>query len=310
VGVEAGAVERAAVPAPERTTDQVSKQATASTPAPLVELPITCMVPDTAVVIDNRAALQVSGASLVSAPAGTHVVRFRRLGYAETVRTVEFTPGATVSIDCALRRLADLPESLSATLKVDLADAQGSARLDGDPLPREALVPIGRHRLQIMRVGFEPWVQELTLAPREIRTISPQLEPYVAPWTPRDEPSRTGRNVAYALGAVGLALGLAATAVYLVADHRYDLWKTEDALLTQEANSLAPDLTARRYANDELLKSVWQLDKVSGALAISSGVLLVTAVIVLIVTRRPSRASQAQARALFHGDSLPLSFEL
>jgi hypothetical protein len=202
------------------------------------------------------------------------------------LQKIVLAPGAAVSLTCGLRMLDDIPEAQRAVLRVEGVGLK--ARVDGEPLPSGGAVPIGRHRLQVTKVGFEPWTRELTLEQGEVRSVTPELEAYVERWTPSDVPDRSGRTVAYALGAAGLAAGIAALTVYMVADSRYTQWEQEDAQIPHDFN--APPMTQRVKANDDRLRSVWALDTAAGTLAIVSGAILVGAVITLFVTRRPDRS--------------------
>jgi hypothetical protein len=117
------------------------------------------------------------------------------------------------------------------------------------------------------------------------------------------QPFNTGRAVAYGIGGVGVTAGVLALAVYLVADARYNQWKTEDAELLSTSRT-ALDAESRVDAHNADLKTVWDLDKVAAGLAIGGAIALAGAVVLFMNTGRPEQLSTARP------GSLQLHFDL
>jgi hypothetical protein len=273
---------------------------------------------DVALFIDGQPILRwPQRGELVELAPGSHVVRFERDGYTEDSRTLKIESAAVAPILCSLHRLANLPEILSASLSLRVAQAGAVATLDGEPLPRDwskqaVVVPVGKHELLVSSLGFEPHKQQLSLQAGEARdvdvTLAARVELPKAKAHGRrahhpKQPFNTGRAVAYGVGGLGVTAGVLALAIYLVADARYDQWKTEDAALLSTPRT-ASDAESRVDAHNTNLKVVWGLDKVAAGLAIGGVAALAGAVVLFLNTGRPEHLSNVRA------GSLQLHFDL
>ena len=236
--------------------------------------------------IDGEPARRVLGSELRTT-AGSHVVSFQRPGYDATEQHVSLSAmgagGRVPLLDCGLRTSAELPEDVRARIMVSGDVHARKVLVDGSPLPRDGWVPFGRHQLQVLRPGFEPWSEQVALKPGEEHAFEPQLQRQFV-YEPAD---RSGRPWAYGMGAAGVVAGIAAASVYLVADFRYADWQAHnDMLKTSLAGSETWD---RQWENDQRLRSIWKLDTISAGLAIGSAVALTTAVVLLFTTRKPAK---------------------
>jgi PEGA domain/Tetratricopeptide repeat len=255
------------------------------------QLPVRCSVPEVTLLIDDGVVAQPIGAAPVLTSAGPHELRFRRAGYADAVQSVVLAPGMSAPVDCALRVMAALPDELAAQLVVRV-DAPGSElRLDGGSLPPDGRVPLGRHRLAAEAPGFRSWSQDIVLAAGERRVVTVDLQRTPAAAAVDADGGAVQRDLAYVLGGVGLAAGVAALATFFIAEERYSDWQDEKAALAAIVDDAArepPDpelqmeLARRVRSNNDRLKSVWQLDTLSAGLAIGGGALLATGAVLFL----------------------------
>jgi hypothetical protein len=181
-----------------------------------------------------------------------------------------------------MRMQRDLPATLVAQVHVPLAAEQGVAHLDGEPLPDDGRVPIGRHQLRVFSAEYEPWTQDITLTAGEVRTLEPPQSRRRRTTISQTPPDYTGRHIAYGVGAVGLVMGAVAVGMTLIADSNFKEWKEQDRLIDSQYPGTQSQNAA---ANDERLKSIWAMDRLATGLAIGSGVVLVSSMVVLFVTR-------------------------
>lgn len=247
--------------------------------------PIYCSVPDIEVLIDDKVVTLDAATHSVATTGGRHVVQIRRAGYEPYVRAVELGPGRAYPLRCVLRALPELPEAIAARLVVRVMGAKGNVRLDGAPLPRDGRVPMGRHELRVFSAEYEPWTREIRLAAGETRTLSLDLHSQRRRPTSLGAPDYTGRAVAYGIGALGLAAGIAAVTLAVVADFRFEEWEKQDANIRQ-LGLVSPSDDIER--NDERLRSIRALDHAALGLSIGSGVALAASAIVLFTTRSSS----------------------
>lgn len=199
---------------------------------------------------------------------------------------------------------------------VEPADASivvDGRRLSQSPLPESVPLTIGDHHVEISRPDYESQARVVSIAGEQhvqlqITLLRVRPAPGAAQAaraspssSTRDDGGRTQLTLAYVLGGAGIAAGVTALAVYLVSDDRYSDWQSEKLALEtlkmqaerEPSNAETErELTMRSESNNDLLKSVWQLDMLSAGLAIGGGALLATGT-VLFLTASPSDPSQA-----------------
>ena len=100
-------------------------------------------------------------------------------------------------LHCALRIAPGLSVERRAHVRVTNAGGESRVRLDGAALPCDGWVPVGRHRLEITRVGYEPWSEAFSLRAGEDRAFTPILHetasaPNLSDMPARRHPARRG----------------------------------------------------------------------------------------------------------------------
>jgi hypothetical protein len=191
---------------------------------------------------------------------GEHRIEASRADYERAERVLTVVGGQSERVEIALR-------SLSAP----------------KPAPAHGVAPLGRNGLEVSP-DREPTSRELTLAPAETRQLDVRTRESTRDSPPTAASVAGQRSMAYVLGAGAVGLGIAALAVYLAADGKYDRWNREDKSLAASAtrsDTTVDDLDQRQRDNDNLLKSIWKMDTTAGALAIGGGCLLLVGGIVL-----------------------------
>ena len=198
----------------------------------------------------------------------------------------------------------------TASLSV-VVDAPGATlELDGvelgtTGLNRPLLVSAGRHTVSVRAPGRAPATREIHLGSEETSSIVLSLLPLadqtaalrVAPAsTPRPPPpaaaptppdpdtlvtSPSAKYWGYALAGAGLVTGGVAIGYYFYNRRRYGQWQAEDHDL--ETNPPLDDYRQRQLANNELADSIEAGSRVTFALGVASGALLVGGTTLLVV---------------------------
>jgi hypothetical protein len=225
-----------------------------------------------------------------------------------------------------------LVESLLAELVVTSSEAGALVSVDGrelgtTPLSQPLRVTTGSHRVSLTFPGVPALSRDVTLSEGERRVLhferpapalpkAPDSTLAVAPICPKPEarppapappPARgTPTAVGYGLVSGGAVLGVTTVLHYAWNQGRYADWSAEQAALAPERG--APGYAARQAENNELAHSIERASAVTVSLAIASGALVATG-IVLIVNDAPRAAektvlrSPARRRSLVVGSS-------
>jgi hypothetical protein len=278
----------------------------------LAMVPIRCRVPDAKVFVDDRLVAQLQSAALLSTTLGPHVIRFQRTGYVDTVMRVLVTAERTQPVDCSLHIVPQLSATLGGRIAVAAKGMRGTIRLDGDPLPADGRVPVGRHYLELPGRGYETWSQEFSLSPGETKRLGLEVVARQPVSTHGSAGQGDGRRtLAYCLAGAGLGLGLAAVAVYVANSSEFNIWSQENADLDVLADRASWQVTSmdveleiarRRQANDRLLQSIWTLDIWSAGLAIGAAALVIAGTVVYV-----TGTDRQQPRAALGGFVTPHS---
>ncbi|HMI93908.1 MAG TPA: PEGA domain-containing protein, partial [Polyangiales bacterium] len=186
--------------------------------------------------------------------------------------------GALIKVDGRLAGIAPL----AAPLPLPVGEHRIEATYHGHQSASVA-VTVASERQTMLLVALRPVLPaSATPAARPVALLPPLPIPraQAAPGTAHDG-GRTQRVAGYALGATGIAAGIAAVTVGLISADRFDDWEREDAALEPVRAATDPDTERRKKENDALLKSIWQMDALTWALGIGGGALLAGGAVML-----------------------------
>lgn len=221
----------------------------------------------------------------VVAAEGEHVVEGRRPGYEPARVEVELTAGRASRVDLEMVPLAQIPAAHAGELEVRVNEDGAEVLLDGRAWSAGP-VPVGPHRLEVRREGFEPWAGEVEVAAGAPARVEVTLRPTRAFLERYQARARGFRIGAWATS--GAAVALLGTAVGLLAWNagRRDDWEAENAALEGYTGS---DRVRRIEANQELGESVEAVSGVSWALLAAGGAAAVLGVVLFVLGPRPDR---------------------
>jgi hypothetical protein len=201
----------------------------------------------------------------------------------------------------------------------DASIAVDGRRVGQSPLRESVPLMIGDHHIEISRPGHEAQTRVVSIAGEQhvqLQITLQRVKPVPGAASARDDGGRSQLTLAYVLGGAGIAAGVAALAVYLVSDDRYNDWQRErlalETLKTQAVREPSNEETARELmmrseTNNDLLKSVWQLDILSAALAIGGGALLATGTALLLTASSSDPSPAGSVRLGLSGTGAALN---
>jgi hypothetical protein len=107
---------------------------------------------------------------------GPYIVSVFKPGYERWTKTVEVTPGETIRLSPQLEPLA------TATIELRTTPSGGEAYLDGrklqgvTPMKITQVTP-GKHRLEVRKPPYQPWVHQFEAQPEEVLKLTGRLLP-------------------------------------------------------------------------------------------------------------------------------------
>jgi hypothetical protein len=176
---------------------------------------IDCPVEAMRVIIDGHLYGETPVAQPVVLEAGHHDVAFTRAGYAGGRVGVEIAAGTTVRARCDAALATPFAPGTAAALRVVASVRGAHVLVDGALLPGDGLIPVGRHRVDVLCGGYEPWTGEVTLRAPSATLVDATLRerpPPPDPLAAQARRRRTWATVAGVIGGGGLIAGAAAGA--------------------------------------------------------------------------------------------------
>lgn len=187
--------------------------------------------------------------------AGRHVVEVARHGYESARVEVALANGEVERIDLRLSQLASLPDELSGTLDVQVDEEDATVLVDGQALPLEGTLPVGPHRVEVRRDGFETWSALVEVTATGPTRVAVTLTPTADFWTRYESRARAFRRAAYATGGIGIALLGTALGLTIWNMARFQDWQEEDDDL-REGHLSEDERAPLRLAHNEQGSSI------------------------------------------------------
>ncbi|MBN1612755.1 MAG: PEGA domain-containing protein [Polyangiaceae bacterium] len=193
-------------------------------------------------------------------------------------------------LGCEMKPLEPQVRPWKAELSIQVRPRDAELFLDGVPLPSSSAVPLGAHRLRVVRSGYVPWTRDLVLEARQPTRLDLRLRPTQAYADKLHARAARQRTWSYGfLGAGGLLAGVAS---YLYLDARSD-WRRWDGRQNDlDARWVEPAsdkslLQDEQRQNDALSRSVQRETQAAIALGVAGVSALATGVY-LYLTAEPA----------------------
>lgn len=253
---------------------------------------VQCPISDVRILVDGKFTGQTPLSTPLTVVAGDREFVFERPGYSRVSEKVNVPEESMARIACKLEVLSPLPATLSARLEVKPSEPDATVIIDGEPFLSAERTPVGKHRVEVRRTGFENYQSEIVLKAGESKTLNALLIPetdYL-----RDYQSRATlqRILACAIGGTGIALGIASVVIFAWNDGKYGDWEEEKETLDTIYSNKEPypdDVDQRQSENDSLLKSIQDWDAVTIGTAIAGGVFLTAGIVLLLTGDDPGK---------------------
>ena len=160
---------------------------------------------------------------------GPYIVSVFKSGYERWTKTVDVKAGETVRLTPQLEALA------TATIELRTTPSKGEAYLDGRKLEGTTPMKItqvtpGKHRLEVRKPPYQPWVHEFEARPEEVLRLAGKLLPsevaVVVKTSPRSEVFlvRDGKRESMGLSPVTMRLDPKFTYLVQVEKEGYKPW--------------------------------------------------------------------------------------
>jgi len=240
---------------------------------PQGSLALACALPNVTLRVDGEPRGTMPLATLPIA-AGQHRIALSRPGYVTTVRTLEWSAGQALRIDCRLE--VDAETEKLATLRV-AHPPRTEVWVDGRHFKGERL-PAGAHQIAVSGTGFETTEQRVELQEGKslTTTVVPRRDGALLDQERRKRVS-VQKLAAYALGGAGVLTGGVALTLGLIGNARYADWKKKDKAFT---SSFAQDPSSTSTVQLEQLlteeNSIRNEDALALGLGVAAGTLLAT----------------------------------
>jgi hypothetical protein len=185
-------------------------------------------VPGATITVDGEPAGETPLADPIVARPGRHVVEVVRPGYEPVRREIDLEDRGVARLELQLQPLTELPAELSGSLALDVSEENASIVVDGESFSGGE-IPIGRHRVEVSRDGFEPWSQEVEVTSGSPTQVRVDLAPTASFREQYRSRARRFRIAAYAIGGVSIAALAASVGLFVWNGSRYDEWEAENA---------------------------------------------------------------------------------
>src|SRR5580704_1440266 len=143
---------------------------------------------------------ELKGHNKVMLLPGPHNIVVRQSGYIDLAEKVTVQPGATVEMYVSMRRDPRAQFSkVTAEIKLDVTPSEAGVFLDGafagsarefGGVGRAMLVNPGKHQVKLVMPGYQDFVTQVELAPKQKFTIATKLVPGTSSSQPVAPPSR------------------------------------------------------------------------------------------------------------------------
>lgn len=206
-------------------------------PEGVVQLAITCDVPEVDVEVNGELRGKTPITAPLLVPIGPVRLRFHRPGYVSATRSMAPTLGGLVTVSCGVRAAVPLPPPLAAALVIRAIPSDARVTIDGTRFFSGAL-PVGIHRLRVESDGHQPEARSISLAAGKPTVYSITLAPTA---TARDRQRRARARRAtwgFVLGGTGAAFLATGIGAYAWNSGRYDDWHMFDPGNAQRAVSV------------------------------------------------------------------------
>jgi hypothetical protein len=246
-------------PGAEVEIDAPLEKAAEATPSEKsVAVFVDCQVPQSTLLVDGALTKVPSRDVPLVMTKGRHEVRFSRPGYVDDVQSITASHGQRVS--CRLKAQAPLPSVVAGALEVEApSDSRvlvNGARFEGAPLP------VGLHRVTVLRDGHLEWQRDVLVKPGATSRVEARLQP--TPEQQRLERAATARRSwALATGLAGLGLLTTGVVVYVLNGERYEEWQADSAAFSKSEDASAAQLKRKSVTLQQRAADIQQLDDVA-----------------------------------------------
>lgn len=188
---------------------------------------IEVAVPGATVTIDGEIVGETPLADPLVTPPGHHIVEATRPGYEQARTEIDVEDRGVVRLELQLTPLSNLPAELSGALDLSVSEDGATVAIDGQ-LFQEGPLPVGRHRVDVSRDGFEPWSQEVEVATGAPTPVEVELVPTATFREHHESRARRFRIAAYVTGGLGIAALATTLGLFVWNGNRYDDWGAEN----------------------------------------------------------------------------------
>ncbi len=276
----------------DHRTENVALRAVAPPPPATGYLAIDCPLPGVTLSLGTEQRHGLVFPATLELAVGPHTVRFVRAGYRVSEHIIELRPGKLASLACNMQPLSPLPPALAASVDLDISESFAEVLIDGRPATARNIVPVGSHRIEVRRAGFESWRRQVDIKAGTNNRIAVELRPTLAYSEQHRADAQRQRMWAYVFGGSAIAIGIATVAIAVWNGNRYGDWELEQDQLDYGYGLGPPysaDLDPRQVDNNDLLNSVQRIDQLTVGLGIASGALLVTGIALFAASDNPDR---------------------
>ncbi len=234
---------------------------------------LACRVPMTDLTVDDARLPPSPSRVLFATVEGEHRVRFARRGYRPSEQVVLAHAGAVTDVECKLGVDPSAPKSDLAELHVLTSQRDARVFVDDSPWFGGSL-PLGAHRLRVVRSGFAPWQREIQLTGGAPLVMTAVLTASFA--TRQQEHIHVRRRWAYAVAGLSVGFGALATTLAVINSDKYATWRRDQQALLRELKSgqIGADYASRDASLATRAATIQRTDDLTVGAALLGGLLL------------------------------------
>jgi hypothetical protein len=268
---------------PESFTFELKALPASSASAETAFVRLSCAVPQVKALVDGAPA--PLNTPLPVAP-GPHRVQFQRLGYQTDARTAQALSRGLSEVSCRMVPKAPLPAAESGKLRVSVQPARAELRVNGESsADHSPELPIGPHALELRLPGYVSWQREITLGPREPRSLEVTLAPTPAHAALLERRERRERWLTWGsvgLGAASLVVAAVAAASGEKLAGKLDREQKRLDARWRNSDTVTDDLLEDQARNDARADDVARLDKLTIGFSVAGGLLVLNGAVLLL----------------------------
>jgi hypothetical protein len=236
---------------PQKTvTLEIRLQRAASTaPAKLGQLVMACSLLDTHLTLDGGVE-QFGCSEPLLLTLGHHTVTCQRVGYAAQTADVDIADGTVSHAACDLVALTQLSQTQAAFLTLRIDQPGADVRIDGRSGHAALRLPVGPHRVQVHRSGFEDWQQIIAIRAGFPDITDVHLRITAEHAAELRDATSSRRTWSYVIGGVGLSLIAASAITYAENGSRYASWKKDSDAFSSDIQNQHWSPTLNTQANE------------------------------------------------------------